>query len=481
MGDAEDALPPSKKRVAGRELNRDKLDLDDEEDTVELETGTFKRASEEVLATRRIVKVRRNTTAAAPQPSKNPFAGIRLVPPSDLGPTKEGQATASESEGTELSESTAKNLEPEAVADKDLKDAEKTEVSETQESHVGPVAKNVEEDKENEQKESGSKEAEAEFPAEKVEEGKENEQNESESKGAEAEFAGENVEVGNETQQVESETKEAEAEPSAQEDATNKNGNGDLKEAAKPEADDENAESEVQKDEENTVSAGGTSLSSFQQLSSNKNAFTGLAGTGFASSTFSFGSIPKDGSASLLGSKSGEPSLNFGLDGNGNSSVFGSSGSPIIPKAEESRFPSKEEVVVETGEENERVVFLADSVLFEFIDGNWKERGKGEIKVNVSTTGAEKARLIMRTKGNLRLVMNASLYPEIKLANMDKKGITFACVNSISEGKNGLSTFALKFRDGTTVASFQEAVEAHKGKVHEALQTSETSVKALEE
>lgn len=464
MGDTEDALPPSKKRAAGRELNRDKLDDDEEENTHELDTGTFKRATEEVLATRRIVKVRRNnnpTTGAAPQLSKNPFAGIRLVPP-DPGSTKEGQSTASKTEGTEQPECETQESETEAAdkdemtADKDKNTAEKIEVGKTQEAQIEPVV-------------------------EKVEESKENEQTESQSKGAEAECPAEKVEVSHKIEGVESQTKEAEAESAAQEKSADSNENGNLKVSAVSEAGDEKAESEVQKGEENTDSAaGGSSLSTFQQLSSNKNAFTGLAGTGFSNSTFSFGSISKDGSASLFGLKSDQPSFNFGLAGSGNSSVFGSSGASVIPKSEGSGFPSKEEVVVETGEENERVVFSADSVLFEFIDGKWKERGKGETKVNVSTTGTEKARLIMRTKGNLRLVLNASLYPEIKLTNMDKKGVTFACVNSITEGKNGLSTFALKFKDGTMVESFCDAVEAHKGKEREALKTPENSPRASE-
>ncbi|KAL0310265.1 UNVERIFIED_CONTAM: Nuclear pore complex protein A [Sesamum calycinum] len=50
----------------------------------------------------------------------------------------------------------------------------------------------------------------------------------------------------------------------------------------------------------------------------------------------------------------------------------------------------------------------------------------------------------------------------MKLTNMDKKGITFACVNSASEGKDGLSTIALKFKDATIVEDFRAAVMEHK-------------------
>ncbi|KAF8048696.1 hypothetical protein N665_2430s0001, partial [Sinapis alba] len=188
------------------------------------------------------------------------------------------------------------------------------------------------------------------------------------------------------------------------------------------------------------------SLSSFQQHSSSKNAFTGLATTETSGPKFSFG----DASGSPFG---------LGLSNSNNSSLFGAS---ITKKSEGSGFPPKQEVSTETGEENEKAAFSADSIMFEYLDGGWRERGKGEVKVNVSSNGG-KARLVMRAKGNYRLILNASLYPEMKLASMDKKGITFACVNSVSEGKDGLSTFALKFKDPTIVDEFRVAVDKHKG------------------
>jgi Ran-binding protein 3 len=51
MGNAENVLQSSKKRAAGRKLTRDTL-IDNEEDDADLEAETFKKASEEVLATR---------------------------------------------------------------------------------------------------------------------------------------------------------------------------------------------------------------------------------------------------------------------------------------------------------------------------------------------------------------------------------------------------------------------------------------------
>ncbi|XWS11888.1 hypothetical protein CRYUN_Cryun37aG0043400 [Craigia yunnanensis] len=175
--------------------------------------------------------------------------------------------------------------------------------------------------------------------------------------------------------------------------------------------------------------------------------------------------------------KNDQPSFGFGLSTNGNSSLFNTSETSIVSKSEGSGFPALQEVSIETGEENEKMVFSADSVLFEFINRGWKERGKGELKVNVSTTGAERARVLMRARGNYRLILNASLYPDMKLTNMDKRGITFACMNSTGEEKEGLCTFALKFKDASIVEEFRAIAMAHKVETTVVLKTPKNSPK----
>ncbi|VVA37746.1 PREDICTED: E3 SUMO-ligase RanBP2 [Prunus dulcis] len=415
MADSENALPPSKKRAAGRELSRDNPGLDDEEDALEQETGTFKRASEEVLATRRIVKVRRQQPASGP--TSNPFAGIQLVPPTE-GSAVPAEVTAAAQPASEI-----------RVSDEENKQSE---------SKVEQVGAESAADKENVVKE--------------------------------------NTEVSSEATEP-----EVVHEPAVGENKTNE---GETENEEKT----ENEDNKDNKNENVDPSPEGTSLSSFQQLSSSQNAFTNLSGTGFSTSTFSFGLISKDGSTlgtgsgSLFGSNNDQPS-GLGLSNNGNSSKFGTSGAPVVPKSDGGGFPPMQEVPVETGEENEKAVFNADAALFEFIDGGWKERGKGDLKVNVSESGTEKARLVMRLKGIRKVILNASLYPDMKLTNMEKKGVTFACMNSIDEKKDGLSTFALKFKDGSIVEEFRTAVTAHKdkGKASTAMKTPENSPKASDD
>ncbi|XP_059640678.1 nuclear pore complex protein NUP50A-like [Cornus florida] len=426
MEDTEKSLQPSKKRAAGRQLSRDNPGLDDEEETSEQETGTFKKASDEVLASRRILKVRRHQTSSAP--SSNPFAGIRLVP------------------------STVSSAPP------------------------SEVVTEAESGKTNSEDVDGKKDGEKEIEKEKIEN---NQLSEEKVDEVVAESTGDEEKVGS--------VNEATKAESADEKATegDKTENGDNKVAEGEETENEDKKDDGNENTEKAAEA--ASLSSFQQLSSSQNAFTGLAGTGFSNSTFAFGSILKDGpqlgfsSGSLSGLKSDQPSFGFGLSSNGSSSLFGTSGTSIGTKSEGSGFVSMQEVPVETGEENEKAAFTADSVLFEFFDGGWKERGKGELKVNVATTGEGKARLVMRARGNYRLILNASLYADMKLTNMEKRGITFACVNSIGEGKDGLSTFALKFKDASIVEEFRSVVTEHKAKTAEVLKTPENSPKASDD
>jgi len=445
MGDADNALPPSKKRAAGRELTRD-TPVDDEEDSPELETGTFKRASDDVLATRRIVKVRRQQTNSAP--SANPFAGIRLV-----APTESGANLAESNEVQSAGENTG--ADDSKKSDGIAKDSEKVEDGETKRS----------ESKTNDDKPIEDKDAAEESKADKEH-------------TVEKEITDDKSQVDKEQSKDVTGSGNEDKKDAAHESG-GKLDKEKIGEGKDSENDDknENTDNEDKKDnksENEEANAEGGHLKSFQLHSSSQNAFTGLAGTGFSTSSFSFGSFSNEGSSSIFGLKSDKP-FGLGLSNNG-SSVLGAS---AVSKNEGTGL-ALQEVPVETGEENEKVVFNADSVLFEFVDGSWKERGKGELKVNVASE-TKKARLLMRSRGNFRLILNARLYSDMKLTNMDKKGVTFACINSASEGKGGLSTFALKFKDGSIVEEFKAAVMAHKGETSTLLKTPENSPKASDD
>jgi Ran-binding protein 3 len=461
----------SKKRAASRQISRDD-DPDVEEDAVPLQSGTFLKASDAVLANRRIVKVRRTSTVgggggvgAAP----NPFASVRLVPP--VAPAAlavaEEEVAAPEAESvvpapaptsavseTVVSETVVATEEKGDEIEIPLEDANQS----TADAHV-----EVKED----------------VAATDVPPGEEKK-------------LGLGVGVGGEFKVVAAKT-----------------GGGENGEASGGSV---------------VVSAKPISSSSetFQQLSSAKNAFSGAFGTGFSSSTFSFGSSTQAstgfasfGSTSwtgsgfatgLFGSTSSTtggggggttafPSLTsvFGNNTNGSSTtsfqLFGSQGSaaaaaatptPAFGNPNNTGGLGLQEVLSETGEEKEKPVFAADASLFEFIGGEWKERGRGEIRLNLPEDRDRKPRLVMRSKGNLRLLLNANLFPDMKLTKIDNRGVTFVCANSAGEAKVGLTTYAVRMKDSAMAADFLASVQIHKGEPNTEPRTPENPPKAVD-
>ena len=442
MADEEQA-PSSRKRVAGTQINKDNPEPDD--DGPEQEMGTFKKATEEVMATQRIVKVRRQQTSSAP--SSNPFSAIRFAPTDSNAQTSAPvpEAQPSDVKADEGSNGSGKHTL--SVPDKNAGSGVNTDSAATTEAPPQPVE-----------------------TSDKAEDTKDE-------SGGDKVVVGEPNEGSCMPSEVEGKTKEGDAE---EKEGADEAGNNDK--ISKDDTEKKDGGESEQKDADNkghTSSA--TPLFSFKNLSSGQNAFTGLTGTGFSSTSFSFGSASKDGSSAgpLFGLKadgSSFPSFNLGAANNG------SSATALATSAEAPKKFAMTEGPVETGEENEKAVFTADSALYEYLDGGWKERGKGELKLNVPVSGGERARLVMRTKGNYRLVLNASLYNDMSLKDMDKKGVTFACMNSIGESPSSLATFALKFKDTGTREEFKDAVESHKtSKEPDAqLNTPENSPKAAE-
>ncbi len=84
----------------------------------------------------------------------------------------------------------------------------------------------------------------------------------------------------------------------------------------------------------------------------------------------------------------------------------------------------------------------------------------------------------MRSKGNLRLLLNANLFPDMKLTKMDNQGVTFVCANSAGEAKVGLTTYAVRMKDSAMAADFLASVQIHKGEQNTEPRTPESSLKA---
>lgn len=76
------------------------------------------------------------------------------------------------------------------------------------------------------------------------------------------------------------------------------------------------------------------------------------------------------------------------------------------------------ELETKTGEEDEAVLWSGEGSLYEFDAAKaWKERGKGDLKINRAP--GRPARFVMRQRGQHRLLMNANLWPQMKVTQMD--------------------------------------------------------------
>ena len=100
--------------------------------------------------------------------------------------------------------------------------------------------------------------------------------------------------------------------------------------------------------------------------------------------------------------------------------------------------------IVETGEEEEETIFNARAKLFHFEDKQWKERGVGNLKINVRyepmtfpdesngngesadddleggiTPMARKGRVLMRTDGVHRVILNSPVFKEMNVGTKD--------------------------------------------------------------
>lgn len=433
MGDAEYAISVSKKRPAERELSRD-ADPDAEDEAVcGQETGSSQRACEEVMATRKIVKVDRTESSSGETP--NPFAAIELVSPT---------ATPQVVDASKVTEGCKDEAEK-------IGESEATEMTKIAEKKIGEK-----EDLEKESTDLNSTELNTEEP---------------------------------ERNKMKGESSDLKPVEITQEEPKKGESSKDEPNDGEEEDDEEKANTKSLERKQPAF------VKTFQQLSNAQNAFTGISGTGFSFSSFSFdtkitpfGSTPKFGSfnfssASAFGSLSSTGSLAgtgslFGtklvtddsaaIDSPGTTSDSAAPlqlfGEPATEKvlAAGSGFGSLQEVPVETGEEKEEAVFTVDAALFQYINGGWKERGKGELKLNIPTVDTGRARLVMRSRGNYRLILNTNLYPDMKLTGMEQRGFSFACINSAGDGKDGLATFALKFKDSLVAEDFRAAIEAYK-------------------
>lgn len=135
---------------------------------------------------------------------------------------------------------------------------------------------------------------------------------------------------------------------------------------------------------------------------------------------------------------------------------------------------------VKTGEENEQSIFSTTAKLFELnltkISEGWKERGVGPLHLNRSNADPSQIRIVMRSHGLLRVILNYKITPTTKLIKGLDASLSpgkFLRVNSISADGTPLQ-YLIKFSDQTIrdglcdkVESVQTDSKAHIAPVEE--------------
>ncbi|ORX56549.1 PH domain-like protein [Piromyces finnis] len=155
---------------------------------------------------------------------------------------------------------------------------------------------------------------------------------------------------------------------------------------------------------------------------------------GSSSSNVSFASFASY--KSPFGSLSTEKSSfsSFGKSTNNNTSFESllSEGKPFDKKKEEktddknSQF--KEQTDTKTGEEDEECIHFVRAKLYEDENNSWKERGIGMLKINRNKEDNSKVRLVMRSEGILRVILNERILPGMKFNVIQEKYISFAAI-----------------------------------------------------
>ncbi|XP_035220047.1 E3 SUMO-protein ligase RanBP2-like isoform X2 [Stegodyphus dumicola] len=142
--------------------------------------------------------------------------------------------------------------------------------------------------------------------------------------------------------------------------------------------------------------------------------------------------------------------------------------------------PLPAEIVVETGEENEVVLFEDRAKLYRFVDQEWKERGIGTVKI-LHHEGSGRIRLLMRRDQVLKVCANHYITPNMEihaLKNSDKAWTWVA--QDFADEELRPEHFCIRFKTADIAAAFKAAFEKalNIAKENEAKKVASPSIKS---
>ncbi|KAK6634216.1 hypothetical protein RUM44_004824 [Polyplax serrata] len=104
-----------------------------------------------------------------------------------------------------------------------------------------------------------------------------------------------------------------------------------------------------------------------------------------------------------------------------------------------------EEVLVTTGEEDEENILQINVKLFAFDNGVWVERGRGILRLNDQKGDQHtSSRIVIRTLGNLRVVLNTKIWSKMSLNRASEKSARITAMDPNGQVKIFLIQTSLK-------------------------------------
>lgn len=95
-----------------------------------------------------------------------------------------------------------------------------------------------------------------------------------------------------------------------------------------------------------------------------------------------------------------------------------------------------EEVETVTGEEAENNILEINCKLFTFLNGNWEERGRGQMRLNDTKTSHNKqnattsSRLVFRASGSLRVFINTNVWDGMVCEQSSSKSLRITALDA---------------------------------------------------
>ncbi|XP_017140501.1 ran-binding protein 3 [Drosophila miranda] len=104
----------------------------------------------------------------------------------------------------------------------------------------------------------------------------------------------------------------------------------------------------------------------------------------------------------------------------------------VAREYEESRAQKRkyEEVETFTGEEDELNIVDVSCKLFAWVNSNWEERGRGSLRLNDVKGERDCSRVVFRTSGNLRLLLNTKVWAAMVAERASPKSLRLTAIDN---------------------------------------------------